>query len=193
MLHLSIHWVVLNRGYLHSFGVNCHLEGCHWKVIIVIHSHVLHGACIVFQLTTAKQPSWYMLQRCIWFMQWPRSVWRFPKNKLVKMSRAPEPRTISLLQAAVEWECGTGAELNGGLCCGTAEVWSAEHTRTLRGPLQAQRHHPDTHQARNTLRGCRLLASSMGLFILSGAYGRGDSQGGFGKRGKRSKWLRNQI
>lgn len=39
----------------------------------------------------------------------------FLKNKLVKMPRAPEPRTISLLQAAVEWECGSGAELNGGL------------------------------------------------------------------------------
>ncbi|GAA6097515.1 uncharacterized [Tachysurus ichikawai] len=31
------------------------------------------------------------------------------------MPRAPEPRTISLLQAAVEWECGSGAELNGSL------------------------------------------------------------------------------
>lgn len=94
------------------------------------------------------------------------------------LSHVPSPSCRQLLNGSV------GLEQSWMEACGTAEVWSVEHTRALRGPLQAQRHHPDTHQARNTLRGCRLLVYSMDLFILSGAYGRGDSQGGFGNGGK---------
>lgn len=156
MQHLSILWVVLNRGYLHSFGVNCHLEGCHWKVIIVIHSLVLHGAYINFQLTSVKQPSWYGLQMCIWFMQQSWSVWRFQKNKLVKMPRAPEPRTISLLQAAAEWECGSGAKLNGGLWdCRGVVFWTHSCSEgPTAGPAPSPRHTSgQEHLKRLTLAG----------------------------------------
>lgn len=76
------------------------------------------------------------------------------------LSHAPSPSCRQLLNGSV------GPEQSWMEACGTAEVWSAKHTHTLRGPLQAQRHHPDTHQARNTLRGCRLLVCSMAFFIL---------------------------
>lgn len=102
------------------------------------------------------------------------------------LSHVPSPSCRQLLNGSV------GLDQSWMEACGTAEVWSAEHTRALRGPRQAQSHHPDIHQARNTLRGCRLLVYSMGLFILSGAYGRGDSQEDLRMGWKRSKWLRNQ-
>lgn len=103
------------------------------------------------------------------------------------LSHVPSPSCRQLLNGNV------GLEQSWMEACGTAEVWSSENTRALRGPLQAQRHHPDTHQARNTFRGWRLLVYSMGLFILSGAYGRGDSREDLEMRWKGSKWLRNQT